>query len=605
MPYNITRFNGVKVATVEDGTVDNTLDIKLVGKNYAGYGEIQNENMVHMLENFASTTAPPRKITGQLWYDSLGKKLKFYDGTQFRTTGGAEVGNTQPSGLSQGDFWFNTSTNQLFAWDGDEYILVGPQAVENAGATELRSISVIDSNNISRPIVTALVNNAVVFIISNNAFTLRNDSTLRPEFIEIKKGITLSNSSTGISTSDWIHWGTASSALGLVDTDGSLLTANNLVRSNNVNFAGLVKFKDAGYLLGDSEDIKFFIDNDVPVLASLTNDAGLVFKSKVSSSTSLKIPMKLLGSDILPGTPEISKVGITGSKFSEMHAGKFVGSLEGTAREADKMLADGSYRIATADADDDTIVVRDGTGAITATAFIGQTTSATNLAGGAEGSVVYQSASNITAFLPRGASGSVLTINSTNQLAWTSFNSLLPTSVAATTLNVSNETNAGTFYLTFVNDTGDQSFKIQKTKLSYNPANDSVTASFFDGKAATAAYADLAEKYLADREYEVGTVVMVGGEKEVTACSVGHRAIGAVSANPAYLMNKDLEGGTNIALKGRVPIKVKGPVLKGQRLVAGENGSAIVDFAHTCEVFAIALESSDKYDVKLIESVIL
>ncbi|NBR60159.1 MAG: hypothetical protein EBT86_00645 [Actinobacteria bacterium] len=62
MPYNINRYNGTLATVVEDGTVDNTLDIKLIGRNYAGYGEVQNENMVHMLENFASPSEPPRRL---------------------------------------------------------------------------------------------------------------------------------------------------------------------------------------------------------------------------------------------------------------------------------------------------------------------------------------------------------------------------------------------------------------------------------------------------------------------------------------------------------------------------------------------------------------
>ena len=54
MPYNINKFNGNLAAVVEDGTVDNTFDIKLIGKNYAGYGEVQNENYLFLLENFAN-----------------------------------------------------------------------------------------------------------------------------------------------------------------------------------------------------------------------------------------------------------------------------------------------------------------------------------------------------------------------------------------------------------------------------------------------------------------------------------------------------------------------------------------------------------------------
>jgi len=124
-------------------------------------------------------------------------------------------------------------------------------------------------------------------------------------------------------------------------------------------------------------------------------------------------------------------------------------------------------------------------------------------------------------------------------------------------------------------------------------------------KATSAQYADLAEKYLADQEYEIGTVLAVGGELEVTACKTGDRAIGAVSENPAYKMNDGLDNGTYVALKGRVPVRVIGTVRKGQRLVAANNGCAVAGVAHADDVFAVALESSDNTDVKLIEAVIL
>jgi len=100
--------------------------------------------------------------------------------------------------------------------------------------------------------------------------------------------------------------------------------------------------------------------------------------------------------------------------------------------------------------------------------------------------------------------------------------------------------------------------------------------------ASSAKYADLAENYLADAEYEEGTVVVFGGEQEVTlAHTKGDRRIaGVISAHPAYLMNSELEGefiGT-IALQGRVPVKVLGKVHKGDLLVTSAiPGYAIVD----------------------------
>lgn len=120
------------------------------------------------------------------------------------------------------------------------------------------------------------------------------------------------------------------------------------------------------------------------------------------------------------------------------------------------------------------------------------------------------------------------------------------------------------------------------------------------GSATASRYADLAEKYLSDKDYPAGTVMMVGGKYEVTACTLKGIAIGVVSTNPGYMMNSELEGGTYIALKGRVPVKVTGKITKGDTLIPGSNGCAIKG---TGDCFAIALEDSNGGDV--IEALIL
>jgi hypothetical protein len=132
-----------------------------------------------------------------------------------------------------------------------------------------------------------------------------------------------------------------------------------------------------------------------------------------------------------------------------------------------------------------------------------------------------------------------------------------------------------------------------------------VTANIFNGTATAARYADLAEKYLPDQEYAVGTVVVIGGEKEITACSQNQRAIGVISDSPAFMMNKDLEGGVYVALKGRVPVKVIGQIKKGQDLTAAENGCAVMAPSDSGRVFAVALETSDDEGVKIIEALVL
>jgi hypothetical protein len=128
----------------------------------------------------------------------------------------------------------------------------------------------------------------------------------------------------------------------------------------------------------------------------------------------------------------------------------------------------------------------------------------------------------------------------------------------------------------------------------YNPSTNTLAADNFEGT-----LADLAERYAADENYELGTVVVIGGIKEVTVTSIkGNTAVvGPVSKNPAYKMNS--EAGTDethpyIALKGRVPCKVVGKIDKGDLLVtsAYPGYATIYENAdHSSAVFGKALGS--------------
>ena len=91
----------------------------------------------------------------------------------------------------------------------------------------------------------------------------------------------------------------------------------------------------------------------------------------------------------------------------------------------------------------------------------------------------------------------------------------------------------------------------------------------FYGTSSQARYADLAENYLADAIYAPGTVVIFGGEEEITVTDQSHdsRVAGVISTDPAYLMNAGNTKGLPVALTGRVPCQVLGPVNKGTVLV--------------------------------------
>ena len=121
-------------------------------------------------------------------------------------------------------------------------------------------------------------------------------------------------------------------------------------------------------------------------------------------------------------------------------------------------------------------------------------------------------------------------------------------------------------------------------------------------------YADLAEKYVADAAYAPGTVLMFGGDKEVTECAhdMCSRVAGVVSTNPAYLMNSGLEGEhtVELALTGRVPTKVRGPIQKGDLMVSAGDGHARAEgLPQVGTVIGKALEDFDG-DAGVIEVVV-
>ena len=142
--------------------------------------------------------------------------------------------------------------------------------------------------------------------------------------------------------------------------------------------------------------------------------------------------------------------------------------------------------------------------------------------------------------------------------------------------------------------------------LALRDASADLYATVFRGKATSAQYADLAENYTADAKYEPGTVVVFGGDQEITITDKSHdnRVAGVISTDPAYLMNSECTG-LPVALTGRVPCKVIGKVRKGDVLVTSD----VVGAAQTMNVdkyvpgcvIGKALENKDNDELAVIE----
>ena len=482
MAYIINRYNGTVLTTVEDGTINQTTEVKFVGKNFAGYGESQNENFLFLLENFANSVAPTKPISGMLWYDSATSKIKVYDGSKWKTTGGSEVSSTAPTGLVEGDLWWNSSTNQLYARNSsNEWVLVGPQSA-GTGVTQMRSLTVTDTLGVQHAIIAATVNDEVVYIISKDEFTISLADTIEG-FDSVKKGLTLINtkaSTNGVTTSDHRYWGTASNALRLAGRP-----ASDYLTTNNVIFTGIVKFGDVGYTLGNDDDLIVNIDSDTstPQIKLVRN--ALRFRSSTDVLVST-----ITNTGIAPGANNTFNLGASGNAWANVYATNLVG----TATEAGLLTVGGTGRSASTSATANTVAARDSSG--------------------------------------------------------------------------------------------------------------NLTAVVFNGTATKARYADLAEKYTTEQEWPVGTAMAVCKHSEHETCpaNASDLAIGVISEKPAYLMNSELENGQAIALKGRVPVRIVGPVKKGQAVYAWDAG--VCTTMATTALIGVALETDDSTDEKLVECVL-
>jgi hypothetical protein len=170
MSYTITLTDGQIFATIPDGTINTTSSMTLVGKNYAGYGQFINDDIIRLLENGSNTTAPGAPLTGQLWWDITTGTMKVYNGTAFKVISGATASSSAPShGKSvAGDLWYDTVNAQLNVNTGAAWILVGPAYTGNTGVSGAIVTTITDTNAVSHVAVEMYVSDAVVGIFSKD-----------------------------------------------------------------------------------------------------------------------------------------------------------------------------------------------------------------------------------------------------------------------------------------------------------------------------------------------------------------------------------------------------------------------------------------------------
>jgi len=270
MSYTINKTDGTKLVVLKDGTVNITsTDIALFGRGYAGFGERLNENFVKVLENFANTTPPPRKIKGQLWYDALTNQIKVWNGKTFKPVGSSTVGATKPTNINAGDMWFDTGNGQLYVYSGTGWQLIGPTTVSGTGVTQVVPDSVRDNVGVFKSFLKLLVDDQIVAIIAREQFT---PLTAITGFTTIQKGITMN--STSIVGAKFVGTATNSELF-------NGLSVNDFLKSGEAettNFQFTVA-SDDGLLVGNSSDALLgVIGGNNVLLKNNTVGGNILFK---------------------------------------------------------------------------------------------------------------------------------------------------------------------------------------------------------------------------------------------------------------------------------------------------------------------------------------
>jgi hypothetical protein len=250
--YKLNKTDGSLLVDLVDGSLDTTsTDISLIGKNYSGFGESINENFIKILENFANTSAPSLPLKGQLWFDSTESRLKVYDGTNFRTSGGPIVQNSQPGvGVVAGDLWINNATKQLHFYDGTNFNLAGPIYTSDQGKSGFETLTILDTQNNSKTIVKFSIGGTLIGVFSNNEFTPAAAYAITG-LASIKKGFNI------ISTvSDFVFRGSADSAAALVDNAGVSKSASQFLSadSNSVTTGTVTVANSGGITIGTAQN---------------------------------------------------------------------------------------------------------------------------------------------------------------------------------------------------------------------------------------------------------------------------------------------------------------------------------------------------------------
>jgi len=596
MAYTINLTDGTVFATISDGTINTSSAMILVGKNYAGYGEFLDENFIHLLESGANTTAPAAPLTGQLWWDKTNTLLKVYTGTAFKNIGSATSSASQPSPSVVGDLWYSTTNQQLnvctVAGNPGTFIVVGPGFSTAQGTSGAIPETILNSVGAQRFITSLYVNNTRVGIVYEGASFIP-EVGLQAAFPTIFPGITLSSTVAGA-----VFAGSATNAQLLDSLDSSQFMRTD----TNTSTTGVLRVQtNTGLFVGSANVFNVNTTTTDANIKSNISGGNLIIQANVSGTTYTVATaygangVFAIGNAATVGTT----LGVTGnSSGGNLTTG---GQVSATGNVTGGNIITGALMQAAS---------------ISATAnvqagnlrTVGQVSATGNITGAANiaGNYFLGNGSQLTG-LSLGVSVTKIE-NGTSEGFINASGGNIAFTVGGTG-NVLVLTSGTAYFVGNVSTIG-----IEKTG-SNAIGNIGSSSNYFNrvfATATTALYADVAERFAADELLEPGTVVELGGTKEITRSTedLSENVFGVISTRPAYTMNGgagDDDTHPAVAMTGRVPVKCVGTIRKGDRLVSAGEGVARAAQSGEATAFNVigrSLENKHTPELGTIEAIV-
>jgi hypothetical protein len=589
MAYSINKTNGTIVATVEDGTLDTTTSLSLIGRNYQGYGEVFNENLVKLLENSASASTPSAPIIGELWYDTSDTNIKVFDGGEFAHINAVRASASTPTAsLQKGVLWYNTSSSSLNVYNGSSFDSIGPITILDEDDFASNSATGVPSQQSTKAYIQSVV-------VDSNALPIRDES---------------SNSISATFTDGLLIRGTGGISTA-VDTDsnsekrltisiGQDLTVNSLTSDDSafitvddgLHVKGILKLL-AGAEVDRVLDEDTMTTNSATALATQQSIKAYV-DSQISSNNTLTVVDDASSSVTVDIETDSLKI-----------AG---GNSITTSSSGDTVTVALDSAISVTNVDATSLTVNTISSSDSSEVFVND-----NLK--VNGNLTITGTQNITNTNTTTIEDPFLVLNQGVSSPANLYD-------AGVLINRGTGADSSTISVAMIWDESANSFAMIETTEDGSFVGDipitryaNLEVETLTGTATQARYADLAERYETDTPVETGDLVKIGGEKEITKTQTSQDidVFGVVAENPALMMNSD--AGTDethpyITMTGRTKCKIVGPISKGDRICASstpgvaEKMDVTTQNVNILAIIGRSLENNSSDGVKLVEVVL-